>query len=85
MTSSRKPVWTNISRTTFTRVTAKTDRLRSPIDVHFYFFWKTIYRRVALPSFMEYGAQTGSGGLRKVFMHRPTEVLKRMTSVNRGE
>ena len=32
---------------------------------------------------MEYGAQTGSGGLRKVLMHRPTEVLKRMTPVNK--
>ena len=32
---------------------------------------------------MEYGAQTGFGGLRKVLMHRPTEELKRMTPVNK--
>jgi arginine deiminase len=32
---------------------------------------------------MEYGAQTMFGGLRKVLMHRPTEELKRMTTVNK--
>ena len=32
---------------------------------------------------MEYGVQMGSGGLMKVFMYRPTEVLKRITPVNK--
>ncbi len=59
------------------------DRPAPLIDILFSFFWKTIYRRVALPSFMEYRAQTEFGGLRKVPMHRPTEKLKRMTPVNK--
>jgi arginine deiminase len=32
---------------------------------------------------MEYGVQTGFGELRKVFMYRPTKVLKRITPVNK--